>query len=84
MVSESINEPFNTAGMEFVEVDVNRLGVMEWHPLPNGEGDPTQVHVVTRVKGSDIPFILRFKSPRTLDKFTAALAVHRRNVWGND
>ena len=44
MTSERVEGPFNTDGLEFLEGDIESLLVMEWHPLPDGEGDPTQVH----------------------------------------
>ena len=84
MTSERVEGPFNTDGLEFLEGDIESLLVMEWHPLPDGEGDPTQVHFMVTVAGLNMPLVLRFKGPRTLDKVIAALVVHRQNVWGVD
>ena len=55
--------------------------VDEWHPLPDGQGEPTEVHLSVTVQGLDVPMIMRFKGPGTLDGLISALAVHRFNVW---
>ena len=55
--------------------------VNSWHPLPDGQGDPTEVHLCLTVKGLDAQMIMRFKGPGTLDALITSLAVHRFNVW---
>ena len=32
-------------------------------------------------EGLDVPLVMRFKGPGTLDAFISALAVHRFHVW---
>ncbi len=53
----------------------------EWHPLPDGQGEPTEVHVSMMIEGLDVPMVMWFKGPGTLDSLISALAVHRFNVW---
>jgi hypothetical protein len=69
----------NLAGFKFC--DIEEISINEYHPLPNGEGKPTQVHMLIQVKGIKTPFIMRFKSPETLGKVVAALQEHSGNVW---
>ena len=77
--------PRNLAGMKTLEVRLDSIEVVEYHPMPDGRGKPTQVHVLYRLEGlEDTPLILRFKGPGTLDSFIAALATHRFNVWPNE
>ena len=73
-------EPVNLAGVGFY--DVEEIDVAEWHPLPNGEGQPTQVHVYLRLKGLPHQLVMRFKGPKSLDNFIVALITHRRGVFG--
>ena len=71
--------PVNTAGMEFYEINI--ISVNEWHPLPNGEGNPTQVHVWIELEKFPHPLVLRFKSRRPVDSFIVALMTHANAVW---
>ena len=72
-------KPFNTAGMQFYEVQ--NISVNEWHPLPNGQGDPTQVHVWVELDEFPYPLVIRFKSRRPIDSFIVALMTHAKAVW---
>ena len=74
-------EPRNTEGISFLEGRIDSIEVGEWHPLPDGQGQPTQVHMTVVIWGLDLPFVLRFKGPKTLDSVITALATHRGNVW---
>ena len=69
----------NVAGMPFYEVQ--NISVNEWHPLPNGEGDPTQVHVWIELEGFPHSLIIRFHSRRPVDSFIVALMNHTKAVW---
>ena len=81
----ALNVPRNLDGTDFLEVRLDSIGVFEWHPLPEGRGKPTQVHMVMNLEGTDdISLIIRFKGPGTLDAVIAALATHRFNVWPNE
>lgn len=54
------------------------IDIGSWAPQ-EGEG-PTQVHLF--IATSDGGFVVRFKSPVTLDKVIDALVVHRAEVFG--
>ena len=71
----------NVAGMAVTEVE--GIEVYNWHPLPNGEGQPTEVHMHLNLKIFPYPLVMRFKGPRGLDHLIAALVAHRRDVWGS-
>lgn len=75
-----MGEPVNTSGMKFY--DIKGLSVKEWHPLSDGKGEPTQVHLVLEVEGIPYPIILRLKSRRLVDELMTALLSHAINVWG--
>ena len=75
------DQPHNTADMAFLGIKLDSIHVLEWHPLPDGQGKPTQVHVFVMFEGLDVPLVMRFKGPGTLDAFISALAVHRFHVW---
>ena len=75
------DQPRNLDGVAVLELKLDSIDVLEWHPLPDGQGKPTQVHVSVTVEGLDVPLVMRFKGPGTLDAFISALAVHRFHVW---
>ncbi len=75
------DQPRNTDSIEFLGVKLDSIHVLEWHPLPDGKGKPTQVHVSMMIESLDVPLVMRFKGPGTLDAFISALAVHRFHVW---
>ena len=86
MTVHKFNQPENTAGMEYLPIKLDAIRVAEWHPLPDGLGDPTEVHVHLEIEHLPempmvMPMVMRFKGPETLDQFILALAEHRRNVW---
>jgi hypothetical protein len=65
-------------------LDIQEFGVASWSPGAEGEGvPPTQVHVLMRVGGVDMPLILRLKSRAVTDSLIAALIEHRDYVWGD-
>ena len=77
----STTEPSNTDGLQCLPIRLDSIEVGEWHPLPDGQGDPTEVHVSLMIDGlEDLPLVMRFKSPGTLDALISALAVHRFHV----
>ena len=68
----------NTEGME---IKLDSIEVAEWRPLSDGQGNPTQVRLSMTIEGLDMPIVIRFKGPGTLDALISALAVHRFHVW---
>ncbi len=73
-------EPVNLTGVEFF--DIEEILVAEFHPLPNGEGSPTQVHLNCRIAGFPGAVIMRFKSGRPIDELIVSLMTHRKAVFG--
>ena len=69
--------------MAFLGIRLDSIDVSEWHPLLDGQGKPTQVHVSMMIEGLDVPLVMRFKGPGTLDALISALAVHRFHVWSD-
>ena len=59
--------------------DSPELKVVEWHPLPNGEGNPTQVHLVFKLGTGHV--ILRLKSKVACESLIMALQQHSASVW---
>jgi hypothetical protein len=78
----SKEHPQNLVGMKFL--DVASVQIAEFHDLPDGQGGPTQVHMLLHLKGSDVPIILRFKGPDSLNEVVEALRYHGKNVFGNE
>lgn len=72
----------NIPEADYFEVP-EECGVFSWSPQPPGSPDPkvTQVHLQFGKPPGNV-VVVRFKSPRTLDKLIAALQDHRRDVWG--
>jgi len=70
----------NLQGVTFFEIE--EISVNEFHPLPDGQGDPTQVHLWFKVKDTEPVFCMRFKSGRPMDELITALITHRRSVFG--
>jgi hypothetical protein len=63
-------------------VDIEDITIAEW--IPDGQKEPTQVHMIIRVKGVKTPLVMRFKASYTLDKIIAALTEHRNAVFPNN
>ena len=70
----------NLDGVRFVEV--KSISVNEWHPLPDGQGQPEQVHLWIELEGLPHPVVLRFRSRRPVDSLIVALMTHANAVWG--
>ena len=77
------DEPNNTVAMGFLKGKVHEIEIAEWHPLLDGQGKPTQLHVTLRIDGVDLPIVTRFKEPGTRDNCIEALASHLYSVWPN-
>ena len=73
-------KPMNLKGVEFMEIE--EISVNEWHALPDGQGEPTQVHLWFKLKDTEPVFCLRFKSGRPIDELITALITHRKSVFG--
>ena len=76
-----LDRPRSTEGMSYYAIRLDSIEVTEWHPLPDGQGPPTELHVLLTVEGADLPLMMRFKGPATLDRFISALASHRFSIW---
>lgn len=76
---EGRDEPINVEGMKFLEVE--EIVVNEYHELPDGKGDPTQVHLWLRLVNFPHPLIVRFRSRRPVDELIVALMTHSKAVW---
>lgn len=70
---------FKPGGYEFLEIE--SLEVAQWCRDSEGKLPPEQVHMQVNVKGSRVPFVMRFKSPETLGLLIEQLTRHRREVW---
>ncbi len=76
---EGWGEPVNVAGVEFFEIE--KIEVMEFHELPDGQGDPSEVHLMLKIAEWPHPFIIRFHSRRPVDELIVALMTHSKAVW---
>ena len=66
---------------DYYEVMEDAIHCYSWCPTPDpAASEPTQVHLHLPFAGTVV--IIRFKSPKTLDKLITALQDHRRDVWG--
>ena len=79
--SKMTQQPRNLTGVEFYEID--EITVYEYHPLPNGEGEPTQVHLSCKLVGGPAAFVIRMKSGRPIDELIVSLITHRKRVFGS-
>ena len=84
MTSDAVLPPIreeiqNLAGKAVFEII--EWGVFEWHPLPNGQGDPTQVHFKLVIDDQLPPFIMRIKSRKAAEQLMEAIRRHADNVW---
>lgn len=74
-------EPQNLAGQEHYRIE--SIQVLEFHPLEDGKGDPTEVHLWLVIEGAeDTPFVMEFHSPGAIDELIVALMTHRNRVFG--
>jgi hypothetical protein len=67
---------------DYFEVPEGGFNVFSWCPAPTPTVPPTQVHLHLPPIGGDARIVIRFKSPRTIDKLIEALVQHREDVWG--
>lgn len=75
------DETKNLSDLEIYEMEDVRVN--EFHPLPDGQGDPTQVHLTLKPKGSSdkLLLVLRLKSRDMATQLIDALVKHTNNVW---
>jgi hypothetical protein len=80
-MSEEKNYDENLAELDIIELE--GIDIVEFHPLPDGKGNPTQVHLITRPKGAPENFrlVMRFKSRQIITEVIDALVKHRNHVW---
>ena len=69
----------NLAGQEFYAL--KSWQVAEFHEAEDGEGDPSQVHLIFQMEDPAPWFVARFKSREELDKLIVALMAHSKRVW---
>jgi hypothetical protein len=73
------NDAVNLTGMGYYEIE--SVEVAEFHPLPNGQGSPTQVHVIMTITELDYPLTMRIKSRQACEQLIHALMTHSKAVW---
>lgn len=73
-------KPVNVADLGEVFV-VDEVRVIEWHPVKDGKGLPTQVHVLLGIPSAELHIALRLKSRRAALEVIAALQKHTDAVW---
>jgi hypothetical protein len=61
--------------------EVKNISVNEYHPLPDGQGKPEQVHLWMEIEDIPHPFVMRFKSRRPVEELIVALITHANRVW---
>lgn len=80
-----MSEPRNLDEMRQRFVEIELIDISEWHPARDGQGRPTQVHVLLEFKGQpETLHVLRFHGPDTLSQIVNALLEHGTNVFGRD
>jgi hypothetical protein len=85
MLEETPSAPRNVVDMPGQFAELEEINIAEWHPEPNGQGRPTQVHLMFTVQGvPDMTMVLRCKGPDMLARIINALSEHGRNVFGAD
>jgi len=67
-------------GMLWVPLDQG-YEIGEWCPLPDGEGDPTEVHMMMKNQEMGLGVSLLLKSPRAVNELISTLRRHRDAVW---
>ena len=81
---ERYDEPRDISGMNYIPLSVDKIMVATYTPNPDGRPPYTEVHVHLEIEGAgdDLPvFVMRFRSPRTLDRVIGAMLDHRNEVW---
>jgi hypothetical protein len=76
-----VDDTKNLSDLEIYEMEDIR--VSEFHPLPDGQGDPTQVHLTMKPKGASegTLLVLRLKSRDSAVQLISALVEHTNSVW---
>lgn len=77
--------PRNLAAMPGEFFELEEIAIAAWHPARDGQGRPTQVHVLLKLVGMpDSTFVMRFRGPDTLAVLINALTEHGTQVFGRD
>ncbi len=79
------DHPFVQNSAESINLPA-RFRIVEYHPLANGEGRPTQVVlIVTPAVELDLPvqFCVALKSKAACQALIDVLSDHRNSVWGD-
>ena len=79
MSNRGPDEAVNLTGMGYYEVE--SMEISEFHPLPDGRGRPTQVHVTITLAELDYPITMRIKSKAACEQIIFALMEHSKAVW---
>ncbi len=79
MTDRGPDEAVNLTGMGYFEVE--SMEIAEFHPLPDGQGPPTQVHIIMMITELDYPLTMRIKSRRACEEIIFALMTHSKAVW---
>ncbi len=77
--SEDFDKPVNLAGQSYY--DVVSVEIAQFHELPDGQGPPTQVHVMLIVDGFDHPLTMRIRSKAACEQLIFALMTHSKEGW---
>ena len=73
-------ETKNMTEYEIIELD--GMAIREFHPMPDGQGLPTQVHLTFHPRGfEEMIMVVRLKSKRATQELIDALETHRDSVW---
>ena len=68
---------------KIVPIDLERIGVGIYHELPDGDGDPSEVHFSFKLQNmDDVEFVARFKTADILDAVIKQLIEARQEVFG--
>lgn len=83
MTTKEFNKPQNLKGQRVFPLE--EYSVAEWCEQENGEGKPSQVHIVLPMP---VPlrevleaFSIRLKSRRAIQELIDVLSKHRDSVW---
>lgn len=70
------------SGVEFLEITDIIVGEFLDPETRKGQrGDPSQVHLWLKLEGIPWPFVMRFKTRRSVDELIVSLMTHGRRVF---
>ena len=67
--------------LNYAVLPIEDYEIASWCPAPDGKEPATMVVIELRIKGNEMPLLLRLKSRRAAQEMLDGLTFHMNDVW---